>query len=52
MKVYELLEELSDMPHDADVYVWVDGERYPMTMVDDSFLDQGFVELNAFTGGI
>ena len=49
MKVQELIEQLRELPPELPVYVWVDGERLKLTMVDDSFVDDagGFVELNA-----
>jgi len=49
MKVKELIEQLRELPPNLPVYVWVDGERLKLTMVDDSFVNDagGFVELNA-----
>jgi hypothetical protein len=51
MKKYELLEQLKNVPYYADVYLWVDGERYAITDVDDSMAEESnFVDLNANVG--
>ena len=48
MKVSELIHQLKDLPPDTLVYVWNDGERLELSMVDDSFAEEGqFVDLNA-----
>jgi hypothetical protein len=47
MKLDDLLEEVEHLSAKLDVYVWVDGERYPLTYVDKSFIREGFIELNA-----
>jgi len=48
MKVSELIDQLKDLPPDTLVYVWNDGERLELSMVDDSFVEEGqFVDLNA-----
>jgi hypothetical protein len=49
MKISELIEELQHADPELPVYVWVDGERLEVTMVDHSFTDQagGFIEINA-----
>jgi len=47
MKLDDLLEEVEHLSAKLDVYVWVDGERYPITYVDKSFIREGFIELNA-----
>ena len=48
MKVKQLIEILMEQPADADVSVWVDGERLELLDVDVSFVDEhNFVELNA-----
>ena len=47
MKVSELIHQLKDLPPDTLVYVWNDGERLELSMVDDSFAEEGqFVDLN------
>jgi hypothetical protein len=47
MTVYELTKALLDLPADLPVYMWVDGERYPIIDVDDSWADEGgWVDLN------
>ena len=48
MKVKQLIEILMEQPADADVSVWIDGERLELLDVDLSFVDEhNFVELNA-----
>jgi hypothetical protein len=48
MKKHELLEQLKDVPYYADIYLWVDGNRYAITDVDDSMAaESNFVDLNA-----
>ena len=50
MNVNELREEIDDIFGTKLVYVWVDGERYPLTYVDKSFIREGFIEFNVDTG--
>lgn len=48
MKVHELIEILKQQPANADVFVWVDGDRFLTIDVDNSFVDdRNFVEINA-----
>jgi hypothetical protein len=48
MKVHELIQILKQYPADADVLLWVDGDRFEMTDVDDSYLEEyNYVEINA-----
>jgi hypothetical protein len=48
MKVKQLIEILREQPADADVSVWIDGERLELLDVDMSFVDEhNLVELNA-----
>lgn len=51
MKVYELIEHLSELPPHLDVMVWDAGNRSRLASVDDSFIhdEQPFVELNTDT---
>lgn len=52
MKVSELIEQLSKVKQDSEVYLWVDGERIAAHSVDDSFDDDElpwFVDINADT---
>jgi len=49
MKLNDLNKELLSvaLKHgNVLVYVWIDGERYPVTSVDKGFIREGFVELN------
>ncbi len=48
MKVKTLISELQkcDKP-DAFAYIWVDGERYNISMVDDGFECGMHVDINA-----
>jgi hypothetical protein len=41
MTVGKLLEQLENIPKDLPVYIWVDGDRYPIVDVDDSWVDEG-----------
>lgn len=45
MKIYELLKLLEDIPPDAEVMLWQDGERSSIESVD--WWDDGTVDLNA-----
>lgn len=48
MTLWQLLAALSECPSDPQVYVWLDGQRYPIADVDLSFVvSEGFVDLNA-----
>ena len=51
MKVYELIEHLSELPPHLDVMVWDAGNRISLASVDSSFIhdEQPFVELNTDT---
>jgi hypothetical protein len=44
MKVYELVKELQNLPPDAEVSIWQNGDRYPINMID--WWDDDFVDLN------
>ena len=46
MTVDQLRKQLVDVASSKLVYVWVDGNRYPATMVDKGFLREGFIEIN------
>jgi len=48
MKVKQLIEILMEQPANANVSIWIDGERLDLLDVDASFVDEhNFVELNA-----
>lgn len=47
MTIGELIEELRRYDRSYQVTIWVDGERCEITDVDDSFIEQGTIELNA-----
>ena len=51
MKVKDLLDALSALPPEADVFVWDAGDRLGLVNVDTSFLDNEFpfVDLNTDT---
>jgi hypothetical protein len=49
MKIKELIAALSGLPPDADVFVWDAGERFGLTDVDTSFLEDNFIDLNTDT---
>jgi hypothetical protein len=46
MKVSELIHQLKDLPPDTLVYVWNDGERVEISMIDDSLLEDQFIDIN------
>lgn len=47
MTVKELIDALTDVPDDARVYVWNEGERLAILEIDLSFVfSDGFVDLN------
>ena len=50
MKVYELIKELQNLPPDAEVSIWQNGDRYAINMID--WWDDSFVDLNARAEGI
>jgi hypothetical protein len=41
MDVKTLTKLLSELPPELPVYVWIDGDRYPIVDVDDSWVDEG-----------
>lgn len=45
MTVLELIEQLSKLPTNTLVYAWK-GDRQEIVEIDDSLLDQGFIDLN------
>ena len=50
MTTAELIHQLSQCQPDSLVTLWVNGERYEVDSMDDSFeQDHEFVELNAST---
>ncbi len=52
MKVFELIQQLSQLPQDLDVLIWDAGNRMGISMVDDAFIHDEqypFVEINTDT---
>lgn len=47
MKVKELIQELSKLPQNLEVYLWVDGDRHRSHSIDDSFIDENIIDINA-----
>ena len=41
MNVKKLIEALQAMPPDLPVYIWADGDRYPIVNIDDSWIEEG-----------
>jgi len=46
MKVHELIALLETVNQDSEVFVWVDGERYPVTEIDPMYW---YVDITADT---
>ena len=44
MTASELIEMLSDLPSDTEIYVWFDGERLSRDNVDP--VDSGYADIN------
>lgn len=44
MTASELIEMLSDLPSDTEIYVWFDGERLSIDNVDP--FDSGYADIN------
>jgi len=45
--VRELIKQLNNLYLDAEIYIWVDGERIEIDGIDDSFIDdEGFADIN------
>lgn len=49
MTIKELIAQLQDLPPDDHVFIWVDGNRYPIADVDVD-LGDNYVDLNAQVG--
>lgn len=47
MTVGDLIQQLKQYDRSFEVKIWVDGERCEIFDIDDSFIEQGIVELNA-----
>jgi len=47
MDVKTLAKLLSELPPELPVYVWIDGDRYPIVDIDDSFVEDGWIDVNA-----
>lgn len=45
MKVKYLIAELTHCDLEQEVFIWVDGNRYPIEMIDDNLTD--CVDINA-----
>ncbi len=41
MKVKNLIDLLSELPPDLPVFIWIDGDRYPIVDVDDFWINEG-----------
>jgi hypothetical protein len=49
MTIAQLREEIDWLDGNVEVYIWVDGNRYPISMVDDNFTDN-MIDINAYVG--
>lgn len=47
MTVAELIKALQECHQDATVYLWVDGDRHEVSMVDNWHDDCAYVDINA-----
>jgi len=47
MQVKELVAQLNELPQDLEVYLWINGNRLRADSVDDSFVEEGMVDINA-----
>jgi len=47
MNIKNLVDLLKDLPPDLPVYIWIDGERFPIVDIDDSLIEDGHVDINA-----
>lgn len=47
MNIKLLVDLLKDIPPDLPVYVWLDGERYQICGIDDTWIDGGHIDINA-----
>jgi len=46
MRVHELIALLKTVDQESEVFVWIDGERYPVTEIDPM---NWYVDINADT---
>ena len=44
MTASELIEMLSDLPSDTEIYVWCDGDRLAIESIDP--FDSGYADIN------
>ena len=49
MTIAQLREEIDWIDGNVEVYIWVDGNRYPISMVDDNYTDN-MIDINAYVG--
>ena len=49
MTIGQLREAIDWLDGNVEVYIWVDGNRYPISMVDDNFTDN-MIDINAYVG--
>ena len=49
MTVEQLIEKLQGLPPGLEVFIWDDGNRMSVVYVDDSLIDDGFIDLNTDT---
>ncbi len=49
MTIAQLREAIDWIDGNVEVYIWVDGNRYPISMVDDNFTDN-MIDINAYVG--
>ena len=49
MTVEQLIKKLQGLPPGLEVFIWDDGNRMSVASVDDSLVDDGFIDLNTDT---
>ena len=47
MTAHELIQKLSQLPPETQVFMWVDGERYPIHADLDADYSEGCADINA-----
>jgi hypothetical protein len=46
MTAQQLIDQLKQLPPDTFVYLHFDGDRFDIKEIDDSFVNDGYIDLN------